>query len=337
MRLRHIALSVLLLSASNAKAEESERTATLSWDVPPGCLDQTGLEREVEQRLGRAVFVGPKESDVTLTVREEGTGLPKTVLEVSSRGRSSGTRVVEPTKSCVGRRRTVALVAAMLLDAPREEEPAEKETPSPEPPAPVEPMKSPPGVARDEPRPTPRPTRRRSNGIDVSVSAFAAVHAGLLPRFGEGGFAELVVGPPRWPRLRAIAGGSAGATVGARQGEATFASFDASLAIVPIVLEPTPRTRVLGWLGGTLDAVVASPSGFDVNRAGTTTLFGATAGVAFQVELSRSGFMGSAELEGAVPFSRPAFFAQQDGRSIELHRVGPVGGGASLGIGWRGP
>jgi hypothetical protein len=45
--------------------------------------------------------------------------------------------------------------------------------------------------------------------------------------------------------------------------------------------------------------------------------------------------MASGQLELAAPFSRLQFLAQQDGRSVVLHRIAAFGGFAAVGIGWQ--
>jgi hypothetical protein len=318
----------------SAVADEAHPTAALVWNLPEGCLTAADIERDVEQRLNRAVFVEASAAEVTLEVHEEDSGAGGTVLEVRDARRSRGTRSVQPTRNCNERRRTVALVAAMLLDAPADE-PEEKPVETPQP-APVTPSSAPAPISRDVLKP---PSRReqshRPQAFRIGAGALAAVHLGLLPRFGEGGFGEVVAGLLHGPRGRVTVGGFQGATVATSKGAVDFSAFDASLSIVPIVLGASGSVQSFGWLGVSLDGVFASPSGFDLNHGGATWLASGVVGAAVQVEILDSGVIASGELELAAPFSRPQFLAQQDARSIVLYRTAALGGFAAIGVGWR--
>lgn len=316
-----------------AVADDVHPTAALVWNLPEGCLTAADIERDVEERLNRPVFVEPSAADVTLEIRAQDSGAGGTVLEVRDAHRSRGTRSVQPTRSCKEQRRTVVLVATMLLDTPAgelEEKPAEMPQP-----APVVSSPSPVPIPRDVPPSIRREQNHRAQPFRVGASALAAVHLGVLPRFGEGGFGELIAGLHRGPRGRLTVGGFRGATVATSKGAVDFSAFDASLSIVPIVLGASSSVQAFGWLGVSLDGIFASPSGFDLNHGGVTWLESGMAGVAAQVEILRSGVVATGELELAAPFSRPQFLAQEDGRSIVLHRTAAFGGFAAFGVGWR--
>lgn len=331
----------VFLSTATARGQEAPAgdptppppPVSLRWEMPEtgGCFDAPDFRRAVEQALGRDPF-SPDDSSaqglgVTIVQRDRST--VRVRLELRQGERELGSRDVDVgTTDCKRSRETVALVAAMLLEVPHEvPPPVETEAPPAPPPSRED---RPPEPAR-KPAPKDAPLR-------IDLSALLGVTRGYLPRVGLGAELELWLDFPRVMALRATAGGSLGATVETPGGNVDFRAADLSVGAAPLRVLLGGRTALHAFVFGSLSAVNASATGFDLSRDAVRWIPSVGAGGALRAQPFRLPFVFSLQADFFVNLARPRFAVLDrtaDSPVLELHRVSAVGFGVTAGAGVR--
>jgi hypothetical protein len=203
---RSIAVALLVAPAI---AHAEGRTSSLSWVRMPGadsCVATQDLARDVEERLGRTVFVSAAQADVSVEGHIEpnanGPGFHAVVSIRDAKGALLGTReLARPEKSCDEMRAPLALIIAVMIDPDAAMHPKPAPPPPPKPPEPTVitrteketvyvPVPTPPKV--EVPARPPAPWH-----VEVDADFVAAFE--LLPETGAGIAATLLVDPPHVP------------------------------------------------------------------------------------------------------------------------------------------
>ncbi|HVU01671.1 MAG TPA: hypothetical protein VHE30_07965 [Polyangiaceae bacterium] len=325
----------LLSWATEARADAV--TATLDWRIPSShpCLHPDAVKRSVERDLDRPVFRSPEEADVQLVVRLEAeTAEAGVLVDLVSTGAVLGTRRLPRAKDDCGKLdRTLALVIDMLVDVPKEELDQQRRDLQPKSVArPSPPPERPPERPPVEPTP-PKRAAEREPRVRIAGSGSFQMSAGILPLISLGGGASLVVDAPRLPAIRMTVEVLEGGRVAYEEGVVTFRSVGGGVGAALFRFEPTRRLRIAAWLDARAVDVLANSSGFSGNSGGSRWVVLGGLGVGARYYWLGSLFV-TAEVDGVVPFSRPAFFAlEADGTDTTLHRVGPVGVDLGVGLG----
>lgn len=258
---------MLLAGSSHAEAAS---VARLEWlePPPPGCLDQSLVERTVESRLGEPVFTYAPDA---LQIRgrfSEVDGRPRVQLEiVAAAGEPLGERELA-ADSCAQLQSSLPVVIAVLLDLGAETVPH-----APEPvlaPPTAAPAALPPAAAEPEPEP-PAVSRR------YSLALLAEAVTGIQPRIGLGAGLDAAVqllGPLQvsvWGALRLPS-----ELAGTPSVEVRSLSTGLSLCLVSGWLAPLRAGACAG--GGVLSVWAAGRRGFS-SRADDASLVGEVRGL----------------------------------------------------------
>jgi hypothetical protein len=338
-----LALSFGTLLSSRAAWADAPRVLVATLEVQKDlgaerCIDEPALAQAVEERLARPVFDVRSPPDLVVQVRltrpqpSEWRGDLR-LLDVN--GNELGRReLVTKAKDCSALDASLALVVALLVDAPPNMPPE----PSPEPAPTTEPAAPPPPVPV---RPTPAPTRlvvpentfAPREPWDVALYAAATGLVGIAPRPLFGAALTLEVHPPRLFGLRASGEFLPKARVELdpdRGAELTLVRF--GLAVCPLEKEAGPLRfeicagQEVGWLGVT-------GFGFDENlESGELAYSVEGGGSAFLHLVAGLGLWISAAVE--VPLVRNDYFSASEAISREdLYRAKPIAGNAQIGAG----
>jgi hypothetical protein len=322
---------LVLLATARVQAEPAHLTATLDVKRAPGaeeCLDAPKLARAVETRLGRVVFESAAPElgvSVALERAPDRSWRAQLVLD-DSKGQALGRReIVSAEPSCSALDPSLALVVALLVDAPPtplEPPPPADSTAAPPPPRPPPP---PPTPIRIPPAPPPPEEPWR-----FGATASAAVSFGWLPSFSPGASLALATEPPHLPELVAF-----GQLFLPRRTEnADGHGVEVSLMRLGFAVCPAlyagPTVRVAACAGQTLGRVRAKAFGFDENRR--------TADLAYAVEvggllrLSLVGPLVFRAFSGVeVPLTRNVYVGGPT-RTV-LFRSSPVAARGEMGVG----
>jgi hypothetical protein len=292
------------------------------------CADAESLRVAVEQRLGRTAI----DAQAKLVVRvdfqaRKPSGWLARITLVDDIGRRLGQReLVTNAARCNDLDSSLALVTALLVDAPPEppaEEPSQPEPVEPKPTRLLEPQEPPPPLRA--PPPPPEPWR-----FMVGLNALAAY--GHTPEISPGARFDFDVQPPRliWFKLevrldlpQTVEDEQTGA--GARLRYSSVA-----LALCPWVGERSPAP----WfcLGQELSWIQASGLNLDVSRERTrfSPVIFARLGLALKL-LGPLWFR--VGLTGGVPLVRDRYiFSGSDQETHELFRTQPIIATGELGI-----
>lgn len=317
-------------------------TAALDWqrsDDAKSCIEAGELERAVEDRLQRKVFV-ERDHDVVLRGRasRSSNGAWTVALSLTgAHGQAMGTRTLE-TKAddCSSLDDSLALVLAVMLDIPKAEVPA----PEPPPAEPTSQAGTRPVRQRPAPRSTPlsvpddTPPRREPWQTEISASAVGAV--GLLPKTSIGLSLRVLVSPPRFWTLgiEALALESVDAKVRGTNAGANFSPKSLGVWVCPLsfdldvvqtracLVEHIGRLRVEGF-------------GFDENETSTRTYV--NAGLRLDNFAELVGPLGVTLTLGLdVPIVRETFrYGDPAGENPDLFRMEPALGFAQIGLAAR--
>jgi hypothetical protein len=295
------------------------------------CMDSEQLQRGVERRLKRRVFVEPAEANLKLVVIFSRTGQDTEArIELSSiDGTPRGTRSLVTSGHCSALDDSLALSVALLVDQPPDPEPEPGPTSPPAPPptteSPTGPPPAPPAAARRA-TPTPitippevvaprEPWHARLGaslvgawGVLPAVRPAFALYLKLVPR----NFVPIVVQGEGFWRAQAERDASSGAR---------FQLFRAGLALCPSLHESAPVAAALcfgqkvGWL-------TVEGYGFDQDRTERRLNFALTAGGEGRLRLfapvSIRGYLGA-----EVPLARDRFTSSGRNAS-ELFEPSPI-------------
>jgi hypothetical protein len=291
------------------------------------CADVERLRVAVEQRLGRTAIDAQAELTVRVSFepRSPSGWLARITLE-DDNGRRLGEReIVTTQKSCADLDTSLALVTALLVDAPPEPPP---ESPSPE--TSVSPEPKPTRLLEPQPEPEPPPPPPEPWRFMIGVSGLAST--GRAPGVTAGARLDFDVRPPSFIWLKLEARADLPRTV---QDEASGAAADfrhgsLALAACPYVGEGSPSL----WLcaGQQLGVSQVSGSALDVNREQTRVGLVVFARAILAIHAAGPMWL-RVGLTGGVPLVRDRYiFSGPDQRTHELFRTQPVIATGDLGI-----
>ncbi len=254
---RALALAVVATAAPSRAEEPTSARVWLDWSHGRGtetCLAAQEVVRDVEQLLGRRVFVARSESDRTLHVDvthdvEPSRYAAQMVLRSKS-GRSLGTReIVIETSTCEDASEAFVLAISMLADLPRTAEEAASEAPPPAP-----------------PQALPEPWRLQARlGPALALDGSGSI--------APGAHLSAMLSPPDvWPfGLAALSTLRWSSPTGATRYVLSSTSFTATLCLPP---HRGRRFEVTGCAGPQATLHVGSGTGFAVDRTAVRTTFG---------------------------------------------------------------
>lgn len=291
---------------------QPKATAHLEWARAvgaEGCSDVSVIERLVEDRLGRAVFVEAAGADVSVRGSFEQSGRGFRALVVMSHGDEQlGERVLTTESAdCHELDEATALVLAVAIESVTVKR-VELALPKATEPSPVTKSSAPPSPVTPE-----EPWR-------AEIMAGGAFAVGLLPKPAFGFVVGSVVLPPRFLPLRLDLRVWFPRDDDLERGGASFGAWQAGASTCPaLVTEPI----VLGVCGGGSIGVL-SAAGFGLDRNARA------AGVLVDLELDARATLASGrfrpwvEVGVEVPLIRDRFRVNVDGTPTELHRVAPA-------------
>lgn len=320
------ALSVATATTARASPREPVHAA-LEWHRLPGgesCIEATALERAVETRLGRTVFVGRSSADVVIVARigpaRSGPGWVVDLELRTAEGHVIGTRELTTTdSSCSALNPSLALVVALMIDIPKSQLPPRTVQRTPAPPL-------------ERPTPIRLPPERPPSHWRVEVKLTATTALGLLPGVAPGARLGWGFKPPGFFLTELDATLYAKSEVRSGSVGSRFSLVSAGLYICPVSLG-TSGARLWGCLSGGLGLISSEGFGFARNLRQNRPLYSAGLQVRAAVPLA-----GPLELRGGlgfgVPLTRDRFtYRTTAGREIELFRIAPIFGGGELGLG----
>jgi len=320
------------------------------------CIEASALQRAVEARLHRKVFVAPDDAQLrirlALSRTDDGTWSAELSLATAA-GVSLGQRSLESSAPhCSALDESLALVIALLVDSPPP--PVEAAPPEPAPAPPEPPTHNGPTPAPTPPAPTPiaRPpgpqpaTRiyipadsyapREPWHADFALGAVAA--GGALPGIAFAPELSLGIEPVALPELRLFGG-----LYGNRETHVGESGAGARFGLVYAGLETCPWSARRGGarpffcLGEAVGRFRATAFGFDQNSSATLVRFAlhARLGLSFPI----SGAL-SARLDGRaeLPVTRATFvYGARDGRDAGIYQASLFSGLVELGLAfaWR--
>jgi hypothetical protein len=323
---------VVLLAAARVHAEPAHLTAALDVKRAPGaeqCLDAPTLAKAVDTRLGRAAFSGASpELQVTVELERlpDGVWRAQLLLE-DAKGRALGRReLVSAEPACAALDPSLALVVALLVDAPPTplvEPPPPTDTTTPLPPRPS--ALPPPTPIRIPKAPAPPEEPWR---LGASLSAAASL--GWLPAFAPGASLALSAEPPRLPELVAFAQLFAPRRKEFPDGSGVEVSLmRVGLAVCPSLYRGT-SLRLAACVGQTVGRVGATAFGFDENRRTADLGYAVEVGGLFQVSLvGPLVFRAFSGVE--MPLTRNVYVSGPE-RAV-IFRSSPVAARGEMGLG----
>ncbi len=317
----------LSLSAAEARAEtNTARLVVVGADENNRCTAASDLGRAVEQRLGRRAFDASAALTVRVTYERRAAGWLARIALSDAQGRKLGEReLVTSADRCDDLDSSVALVAALLLDAPLPPG-ANEPSPSTAPPPPPPPT---PLMVDPEPKPTePEERWRFMVGADVLAVWGRLSGNDLLP----GARVGFDFKPPHvmWLKLeaafflpRTVTHSESGASAEVRQ-------ESVAVAACPWAGDHSPAPSLC--FGQELGFTQAHGQGLDVNRSQSRlgfTIFG-RAGLAFELFGPMWLRVG---LTGGVPLVRDRYIISgSDQQTHELFRTRSIVAAGELGL-----
>jgi len=304
---------------------EAALLAVLSVEHGPGaeaCLSQPDLERSVERRLKRRVFVGETEAQLRLRVRfiQQASEIEARIELSSQDGTPRGTRSLVTTGHCSKLDDSLALSVALLVDQPPEPEPAAEQ---PGAPAAVGPsarrvIEIPPEIS------APR------EPWHVAAGAGAKGIWGALPGIGPGVMLTIRLVPPHVPAI--LLQGEAYYPVRAERDADSGARFNllrAGLSVCPSLVDG-PRLDAGVCFGQQLGWLTAEGYGFDRDARQQRLTYALRLGGEGRLRVfspvSLRGYLGA-----EIPLVRD-HFTSGGTDAQELFRPTPVGLEAEIGL-----
>lgn len=326
MRAAGRAWAIIALSAMSARAQEPERlTAHLEWTQSAGgseCISQTALERAVNERWGREVFVADGNADVLVVGQvgpdPQGPGWRAEIELRSKLGADLGSRELKTeARHCSALDDSVALAVGLMLDVSkqrlREQSEAETKTPAPAAPPPAPPSPAPIELPRETLAP------REPWGVDASVGGVAAL--GLLPGVGLGLQAGVTLTPPQFFVIELSAAVWREGEARRADGGSMFDLWTTSLAVCPLKLHALDLT-----VCGVQRFGLVTSTGFDFaqNQEQSDAIF--DVGVRARAVLLRAGRFGlRVGFNAEVPVLGYHFvYVDALGRERTLYEMAPV-------------
>jgi hypothetical protein len=292
------------------------------------CVSTQDLARQVESRLGRAVFVSASLADVSVEGHIEPSpdglahrGFRAVITLRDAKGALLGTReLARPEASCDGMREPLALVIAVMIDpdaalAPKPTQPPSAPAPLPEPPPPMVIEKP---VYITVPTPAPKPVWH------IDVGAAAATTLGLVPAPNLGVAASGLLDPPGLFPLEGFGAAWFDDTVHGGGSSASFILAYIGGGLCPLH-HTSGRFRLYGCAVGEVGLFSRT-----VGALSPDTNPYLAGGVEGRVSVRLAGpFALRLGVSGVVPLFRPATGVA----STDLFRPSVVGGTADLGVG----
>jgi hypothetical protein len=323
------------------------------------CIEASALQRAVEARLHRKVFVAPDDAELrirlALSRSEAGTWSAELSLATAA-GVSLGQRSLESSAPhCSALDESLALVIALLVDSPPPPvevvPPPEAAPAAPEPPIhPGAPAPTPPAstISRPvaPPPATPAATKiyipadsyapREPWHADVALGAVAA--GGALPGLAFAPELSLGIEPVALPELRVFGG-----VYGNRETHVGESGAGARFGLAYVGLETCPwsvrrgAARPFFCLGEVVGHFRATAFGFDQNSSATLVRFALHARLGLSLPLT--GAL-SARLDGRAeaPVTRNVFvYGARDGHDAGIYQASLFSGSLELGLAfaWR--
>ena len=320
---RALALALVVIAAPSRAAEPTGARVWLDWSRGPGteaCLPPQEVVREVEELLGRSIFVARSVADRTLHV--DVTHEPKPprygaqMVLRSKTGRSLGTRefVIE-TATCEDASEALVLAISMLADLPRTAEELASESPPPSKTA-----------AQPQAATPPEPWHMQARlGPAVALDGSGSI--------GPGGHLSAMLEPPAmWPF-----GVSALSTVRWSSPTPTTRYVLSSTTLTAALCLPPHRDRdrqleLTGCAGPQATLHVGSGSGFAVNRTSVQTTFGGALEVYGSYALAPSLRLFAMLGLAATPQQVEVVFQGPSGAPQRVDLASHVTGTSSIGI-----
>lgn len=290
-------------------------SAHLEWTRATGaetCSDVAVIERLVEERLGRSVFVDAAQADVAVRGSVERRGRGYRALVVMSHGEEAlGERVLTTESAdCRELDAATALVLAVAIESVTVKR---VELSLPKEPLPPPPIAPPPVPKASAPPEEEVPWRGE-------IAAGGAFATGLLPEPALGFVVGSVVTAPRFVPLRFDVRVWFPRDGDLEQGGASFRAWQAGAAACPVILSKPLVLEACG--GGSVGAI--SAAGFDLDRNAQASGVLVDLGLDARATLAEGRFRPWLELGAEVPLIRDRFRVNVDGEAVELHRVAPV-------------
>jgi hypothetical protein len=320
---------LVLLAAAPVHAAPAHLTATLDVKRAPGaeqCIDAPSLAKAVEARLGRNAFdkASPElRVFVVLDRLPDGAWRAQLLLE-DAKGQALGRREIESAEAaCSALDPSLALVVALLVDAPPSPPP---EPPTPEGAPPPPPPPPPPPTRIRIPAPPPPPEEPWRLGASLS----AALSYGWVPSLAPGVSLALSAEPPHFPEFVVVAQGFLPRRTESSPGRGVEVSLvRLGLALCP-ALYRGPSVRVAACAGQSVGRAQATAFGFDENRSTTGLTYAVEAGGLLGVSLF--GPLVLRAFSGVeVPVTRNAYVAGPT--RVVLFRSSPVAARGEIGLG----
>ena len=337
----------LLLVQRPARATDatpaSARLEVVKGPDAAQCIDQKALTQAVEVRLQRPAFDErlPATLRVRVNLERQPAGWTAELTMLDGSGVFLGQRsLVTAARHCSALDDSLALVVALLVDAPprpplaEPTQPMQPTGPASAPSQPVQPPEATPAPATIRvPRDT--PARREPWRFNVSGEGIAAF--GILPGVGWGAELGLGAKSPLLPELRVFVGiyaerdepraaANSGANSGARFG---FANLGLELCPLGIPLGPL---RWFGCAGQALGRLRVTAYGFDENTTTHHLTYALLARTGLEMPLfSRLSARLAARAE--LPLARGVFsYGARDGSERGLFETKPVTAVLDLGL-----
>jgi hypothetical protein len=303
-----VTLTALLLLSSTAQAREDAK-AHLMWQVAEdGCIHQAAITQQVEQRLGRSVFVQRSEADILLEVAVPSGTDQHRLISVTLRSQSGanwGKRQIRVEQDCGSLETALVLMLSLTADIAKEE------------------------VER-------RIQRDRLSTTSVAPVLSVSGVAGLLPRFAVGPQLGLGVYNPvlGWWELNA----AWYPTQQLRTQQAPAQSVELSTGLVglqacPLALHGV-RTSVWACAVGHGGYLIGTGQGFDASFRRLESFWSAGAAIRGSWELGADGFL-AASVGGDVALRRTRFYSESGLIRRDLFSGDPALFFVNLGLGLR--
>ncbi len=339
------AVAALSLVVSVAGAES--RTSSLSWVRMPGadaCVATQDLARDVEARLGRAVFVSAAQADVSVEGHIEpnrgGPGFHAVVSLRDAKGALLGTReLTKKEASCDEMRAPLALVIAVMIDPDAALKPKQEPPPLP-PPEPTVIVKEKtvfvevPAKPLETPPPQPPPPKPAKPTWETEIDLSFASSVGLLPGAGPGIGLSAIILPPRGPAFSIDSTYFFGTDATADRGaKGTFTTGMGALGVCPLA----HRRDAFSFFA----CAALGLGSEDVKSTGFDTQLGTQSRIIFVPSLDLRGSVrivgalrASLGLSALFPVMRDSFvYERADGSQARLFQASPIAGKAAAGLG----
>lgn len=332
------ALGFVLWARTGLGLEDNPRVtlAVTRGDGTEACIRERAIERAVERRLRRHVFVDSSAAelhiDVALARAAGGTWSAKLVLRGPD-GAEVGARELDTrAPHCSSLDESLVLVVALLVDSPeaREAIAAAKSGPAPGPAQPNSPTPAAATPSAPAPIELPADTFAPREPYRFELGAGVGVLAGAVPGVPFGPTLSFGVRPPHFVEVRVRP-----QFFFPREAQAPTTDRGGRFSLMAVGLDVCPFESsagafgVFGCVGQRVGRVAASGFGFQ-ETARTVELYyalGVSAGAAFWFA-PPLGF--ALELGGEAPLTRAAYFSRgPSGERRRIFQASPLAGAAT--------